>query len=239
MCNLPAWLRAACLLIVSLFITACGSSDEGSKESEITLSGRVVADQPMTTSDIVGTWSVVNYESFMLMGVTFHRNGELKYRLAQTDEEGTPIPAGFAKWRVINSVLIIKWSDYAGKDECIRTESDDTTILHCTRIGGAEDGDVAQYFFTSVDLASDLVGTQWSINDGVLNIAFTSSSRYSMQTSDKAWTGSWSARDLSLTLKEEMTCDFAGGWIEYRWVFFVCRPAGMQAEFFTWWERVD
>jgi len=238
MCNLPALLRVICLMSVVL-LTACGSGGKDNTDLPLTLSGCVTAEQPMTTSDVIGTWSVLDYQNSMLMGVTFSNNGELKYRLAQVDEKGTPTPAGFAKWRVIDNVLIIKWSDYAGNDECVSKEADDIIILHCTTIGGVDDGDTAQYYFTPVHLASELPQTEWSISDGVLNLAFTSSTSYSIQTSDKAWIGSWSARDLRLTLKEDMTCEFAGGWIDYGWVFFVCRPNGTQAEFFTWWERID
>jgi hypothetical protein len=236
MCNLSAWLRAACLTFIAL-LAAC-NSDEVTFEPSMNLSGRVVADQPMTKSDVVGTWSVVDFENNMLMGITFSSSGELKYRLAQVDENGTPTPAAFARWRVIDNVLIIKWSDYAGKDECVSRAAEGSIILHCTTIGGVDDGNIAQYYFTPVHLASELPGTEWRINDDMLNVAFISDDEFVAQTRTSAWVGSWSAKDLLLTLKEDMTCEFAGGLIEYGWAF-VCRPNGTQAEFFTWWERIN
>lgn len=230
MCNLSAWLRAACLTSIAL-LAAC-NSDEVTFESSMTLSGRVVADQPMTKSDVVGTWSVFNFENSMLMGVALRSNGELKYRLTQTNDEGIATPAGFAKWGLISNVLIIKWPKQSGQDECVSIETTDNMLLRCTTIGGTDDGTVIEYGLTPVNLASELSGTTWKSGDVTLH--FTSSS-YTLTFENQIFTGSWGSKELRLTLNDFATCEFTGGWIEYRSVFFACRFQAEKVERLTWW----
>lgn len=233
MCNLPAWLRAACLLIVSL-LTACSGSDEHTAEPTMTLSGRVTAEQPMSNSDVVGTWSAISYD-LGIMGVSLSSTNDLKYRLAQTDQNGTPLPAGLAKWRIINNVLIIKWPEQDGQDECVSLAGDTSLSLYCTTIGGAADGETVQFDLTKANLVTELPGTAWIRNQVVME--FPSSTKYTLYYQDREWTLSWSSQGLRMNLNEFATCDFAG-WTEGRTsMFLACRYQGLSGEYLTVWGR--
>lgn len=234
MCNLPAWLRAACLTTIAL-LAAC-NSDEVTFEPSMTLSGRVVADQPMTKSDVVGTWTAFNHNSHTDMGVSFSANGGLNYRLTQIDDKGVPVPAGVANWRVIDNILILKWPKQNSQDECVSSGADASFILHCTTIGGAEDGKTTDYGMSPINLASELPGTIW--NSGNVTVQFTSSSRYNGYIEDEVWTGSWSTQGLRLTLKNYAICDFSGGSVDAHFLYFVCRLNGETDEVLIWWGRV-
>ena len=123
----------------------------------MTFSGRVAADQSMTRADVFGMWSAFSSEHGEMF-VSLSSSGELRYRLPATDD-GVPMPAGFAKWQVINNILIIKWLKQSGLDECVSRVSDAEVTLSCTTIGGPEDGISVDYYLNSVNLASELPGT--------------------------------------------------------------------------------
>ncbi len=234
MCNLPAWLRAACLVSLTTLV-ACNSDEvDFGSEPSMTLSGRVTDDQPMTRAVVVGTWSAFSSEHGE-MGVSLSSSGELKYRLPATDDDGVPMPAGFAKWQVINNILIIKWLKQSGQDECVSRVSDAEMTLSCTTISGPDDGISVDYYLNSVSLATELPGTIWG--SGNVTVHFTSNSRYILKIEDQEWARSWSSTGLRLTLNDFAVCDFAGGVIESGALLLVCRGLGDNDEYLTRWVR--
>ncbi len=233
--NFRVWLRAVCLTCITA-LTACGSGESDS-ESYLTLSGRVTATTPLTQSDVLGVWSVTDNSDYTTMGAMLSRNGVLTYRLGLTDEAGVPAPAGVAKWRLVHNVLIIKWPEQFGQDECIRV-NDDLLSLSCMTIGGAADGAVADYDLVPVDLAAELPGTDWySYNDDV-GVSFSTNGRYDAFSFEGEASGRWRVQGLRLTLSDLAACDFAGGWTEPESIMLLaCRFDGQPGEFMTAWWR--
>jgi len=216
-------------------LTACGGGGGGEAEAPLTLSGRVTAAMTLSQSDVLGSWSAIRDTDGMVMGVLLNRDGSLISRAALTDEAGTPVPAGQARWRLVNDVLIIKWAGEAGQDECVQVADSAVLSLRCQTIGGGADGEVARYDLDPVALSSDLPGTSW-YNGGVV-VSFTSGSTYDIYAGDEAYSGSWSAAGLRLTLNGLARCDFAGWASADHTIMFLACGERSADEFLAVWAR--